>query len=106
MAAKLAKTTKCLKLLAHPTRFERVTFAFGGQGSNNGPYLTEVLRMAKGELWVERVSATLSLRRLAPYTRRPTGNPMRASRLRRTPLTPSNEDTTYPVPSIQITARE
>jgi len=24
---------KLLKLLAHPTRFERVTFAFGGQSS-------------------------------------------------------------------------
>ena len=31
---------------------------------------------------------------------------MRASRLRRAPLTPSSGDTTYPVPSIQITAQE
>ena len=33
MASKLEKTPKFLKLLAHPTRFERVTFAFGGQRS-------------------------------------------------------------------------
>src|SRR6267154_6797602 len=31
---------------------------------------------------------------------------MRASRLRRAPLTSSSGDTTYPVPSIQITAQE
>src|SRR6266851_10153890 len=31
---------------------------------------------------------------------------MRASRLRRAPLTPSSGDTTYPVPSIQVTAQE
>src|SRR5260370_18502787 len=31
---------------------------------------------------------------------------MPASRLRRTPLTPSSGDTTYPVPSIQVTAQE
>src|SRR5438132_10397325 len=36
----------------------------------------------------------------------PTDNPVRASRLRRTPLTPSSGDTTYPVPSIQVTAQE
>ena len=39
-------------------------------------------------------------------SRQPTDNPMRASRLRRAPLTPSSGDTTYPVPSIQVTARE
>jgi hypothetical protein len=27
------KRSKCLKKLARPTRFERVTFAFGGQRS-------------------------------------------------------------------------
>jgi hypothetical protein len=32
--------------------------------------------------------------------------PMRASRLRQALLTPSNGDTTFPVPSIQVTARE
>src|SRR5882724_11895053 len=32
---KSPKTTKSLNLLAHPTRFERVTFAFGGQRSHN-----------------------------------------------------------------------
>src|SRR5262245_30865210 len=32
-AAKCAKSKKYLVLLAHPTRFERVTFAFGGQRS-------------------------------------------------------------------------
>src|SRR5712692_5812614 len=31
---------------------------------------------------------------------------MPANRLRRTPLTPSSGDTTYPVPSIQVTAQE
>jgi adenylate cyclase len=31
---------------------------------------------------------------------------MRASRLRRTPLTPSSGDTTYPVPSIKFIAQE
>src|SRR6202795_3709001 len=31
---------------------------------------------------------------------------MRASRLRRTPLTPSSGDTTYPVPPIQVVAQE
>src|SRR4030081_472598 len=31
---------------------------------------------------------------------------MRASRLRRTPLTPASGDTTYPVPSIEVTAQE
>src|SRR6478752_10750259 len=31
---------------------------------------------------------------------------MLASRLRRAPLTPSSGDTTYPVPSIQVTAQE
>ena len=31
--AALAKWSNSLILLAHPTRFERVTFAFGGQGS-------------------------------------------------------------------------
>src|SRR5258705_4244081 len=36
----------------------------------------------------------------------PTSVMMRASRLRRTPLTPSSGDTTYPVPSIQVTAQE
>src|SRR5439155_26576448 len=36
----------------------------------------------------------------------PTDNPVRASRMRRTPLTPSSGDTTYPVPSIQVTAPE
>src|ERR1700682_3082359 len=53
-----------------------------------------------------RESAALPTRPLAPNTRRPTANPMRASRLRRTPLTPSSGDTTYPVPSIQVTAQE
>src|SRR5712672_237256 len=36
----------------------------------------------------------------------PTSVMMRASRLRRTPLTPTSGDTTYPVPSIQVTAQE
>src|SRR5580704_15461729 len=31
---------------------------------------------------------------------------MRASRLRRAPLTPPSGDATYPVPSIEVTARE
>jgi len=29
------------RMVAHPTRFERVTFAFGGHGSNYGPCLAE-----------------------------------------------------------------
>jgi hypothetical protein len=32
-SGKVLKKTKSLKVLAHPTRFERVTFAFGGQRS-------------------------------------------------------------------------
>jgi hypothetical protein len=39
-------------------------------------------------------------------TRQPTDNPIPASRLQRTPLTPSSRDTTYHVPSIQVTAQE
>jgi hypothetical protein len=66
--------------LAHPTRFERVTFAFGGHGSNNGPCLTA--SPSKGELWVERESAALPLRPVAPDTRqanfgRLVGRPLR-----------------------------
>jgi len=69
----------------------------------------KALRIKKGELWVERESAALPLRPLAPDTRQPTDN--RASGLRWTPLTPSSGDTTYPVPSIpvpsiQVTAQE
>src|SRR6266436_9020124 len=52
------------------------------------------------------MSLTLRLRPPAPDTRQPTDNPMRASRLRRTPLTPSSGDTIYPVPSIEVTAQE
>src|SRR6266568_228044 len=37
---KFATGISC-EIVAHPTRFERVTFAFGGHGSNNGPCLTE-----------------------------------------------------------------
>src|SRR5260370_14448806 len=37
---------------------------------------------------------------------RPAESPMRANRLRRTPLTPSSGDTTYPLPSIEVTAQE
>src|SRR6202011_3422340 len=62
--------------------------------------------LPKARLWVERESAALPQRPRAPDTRRPTANPMRASRLRRTPLTPSSGDTTYPVPSIEVTAQE
>src|SRR5258706_8114672 len=51
-------------------------------------------------------SAALPPRPLTPDTRQPSDNPMRASRLRRTPLTPSSGDTTYPVPSIEVTAQE
>src|SRR5437899_665796 len=51
-------------------------------------------------------SAALPLRPPAPDTRQPSDNPVRASRMRRTPLTPSSGDTTYPVPSIQVTAQE
>jgi hypothetical protein len=56
----------------------------------------KALRIAKGELWVERKGAALPLRPPAPATRHPPDNPMRTSRLRRTPLTPSSGDTTYP----------
>src|SRR5437879_9813602 len=49
---------------------------------------------------------SLPSRPFTPDTRRPTDNPVRASRMRRTPLTPSSGDTTYPVPSIQVTAQE
>src|SRR5712691_11653288 len=37
---KFATGISC-EIVAHPTLFERVTFAFGGHGSNNGPCLTE-----------------------------------------------------------------
>src|SRR6266436_26877 len=52
------------------------------------------------------MSLTLRLRPPAPDTRQPTDRPMRARRLQRTPLTPSSGDTTYPVPSIEVTAQE
>src|SRR5205814_8228986 len=42
----------------------------------------------------------------APDTRQPADNPTRTRRLRRTPLTLPSGNTTYPVPSIQVTARE
>jgi hypothetical protein len=35
------RVLECCAQMAHPTRFERVTFAFGGHGSNNGPCLNE-----------------------------------------------------------------
>ena len=43
-----AKFRKCLILLAHPTRFERVTFAFGGQRSSS------VLCGCEGNLQLEK----------------------------------------------------
>ena len=53
----------------------------------------------------ERESAALALGLLAPDAWQPVENPMHASRLRRTPLTPSSEDTTYSVSSVQVTAQ-
>ena len=44
---KSPKTTKSLNLLAHPTRFERVTFAFGGQT----PINPAVHRRRKSKGW-------------------------------------------------------
>ena len=68
---------------------------------------SKALRIAKSKLWVERESAALPLRPLAPDTRRPTANLMRAIRLLRAPLTPpSSEGATHPLPPIQVTARE
>jgi hypothetical protein len=40
--------------LAHPTRFERVTFAFGGQGSRHSEGKRDQARNARGregEVW-------------------------------------------------------
>jgi hypothetical protein len=82
---------------------ERLVLARSGPTAH---VLPNALRIAKGELWVERKGAALPLRPPAPDTRQPSDNPMLANRLRRTPLTPSSGDTTYPVPSIEVTAQE
>src|SRR5258706_4705682 len=77
-----------------------------GAKRTDGPCSTESPRIAKGDPWVEREGAALALRPSVPDTRQPSDRPMRARRLRRTPLTPSGGDTTYPISPIQVTARE